>query len=730
MRTHDWSTSPLGEPSAWPQSLRTTVSLMLNSRYPMFVAWGPRLAFLYNDGYRPIFGAKHPHTLGLPFAEVWSEIWDDLLPLVERALAGESTFNENLHLVMERNGYPEDTWYTFSYSPVRDESGGVGGMFCACQETTSQVLADRRRDFRLALEDRLRGLQDPVSVMTIAAETLGLHMQVGRCGYGESDSRGEFLEVAQDWTDGVMPSLAGRLRLDDLGSVAGEFRAGRTIRLSDTLTDPRTRAVADAYARIGDMRAGISVPLVKDGRLVAAFYVHQSSPRRWTDEEESLVREVAERTWAAVSAARAEAALRQSESQLRQLNAELEARVFQRTRQHEEALAKVHELQKMEVIGQLTGGVAHDFNNLLQPIVGVLDLVRRRPENDDLSARLIAGALQSAQRARTLISRLLTFARRQHLEPSAVDIAALTAGMEDLIARSIGPQIRVLFDFAPGVPAAQVDPAQLELAILNLVVNSRDAMPVGGVLTIGVDHVDAEKALCQNLPPQRYVRLCVSDTGCGMDAETLKHAVEPFFSTKGVGKGTGLGLSMVHGLAAQSGGALRLESSPGQGTSATLWLPVAHEAAQALAKAGEVPIVRSQPKKILLVDDEDLVRNATAEMLAGLGHEVRQAGSGAQALEILAHEDGFDLLVSDYLMPGMDGAELVRQVRDIRPRIRALLITGYSRLAEDIGIGVPRLAKPFRQSELAASLAELDGGNVVKLPTALAREKAGSGETS
>ncbi|MGH7127697.1 MAG: PAS domain-containing protein, partial [Planctomycetaceae bacterium] len=160
MRAHDWSTSPLGDPSTWPQSLRTTVGLMLNSRYPMFVAWGPQLAFLYNDGYRPIFVAKHPHTLGLPFAEVWSEIWHDVLPLVERALAGEPTFNENLHLVMERNGYPEDTWYTFSYSPVRDESGGIGGMFCACQETTEQILADRRRDFWLVLEERLRGLQD------------------------------------------------------------------------------------------------------------------------------------------------------------------------------------------------------------------------------------------------------------------------------------------------------------------------------------------------------------------------------------------------------------------------------------------------------------------------------------------------------------------------------------------------------------------------------------------
>ena len=708
MRAHDWSTSPLGDPATWPQSLRTTVSLMLNSRYPMFVAWGPQLAFLYNDGYRPIFGAKHPHTLGLPFAEVWSEIWDDIRPLVERALAGESTFNENLHLIMERSGYPEDTWYTFSYSPVRDESGSVGGMFCACQETTSQVLADRRRDFRLDLEERLRGWSDPHAIMAIAAQSLGRHLGVGRCGYGEFEPTGEFLTVEREWTDGDQATLVKRLRLDNFIVVIDELRAGRIVRFDDVLTDPRSPAAGSAIAGI-DVRAGIVAPLVKAGRLIAVFYVLQTAPRRWTDGEIALVSEVAERTWGAVDAARAEVNLRQSEAALRQLTADLEQRVVKRTRQREEALAKVHELQKMETIGQLTGGVAHDFNNLLLPITGVLELLRRRPGNDETVDRLISGALQSAERARTLISRLLTFAGRQHLQPCAVDISALVAGMEDLVARSIGPQIKVSFSARPDLPAARVDPGQLELAILNLAVNARDAMPGGGELQIEVTSADAAELAIKNLAPGSYVGLRVSDTGHGMDTETLKRAIEPFFSTKGVGKGTGLGLSMVHGLASQSGGTLRLSSTPGQGTVATLWLPVAQEVAQNLAKVSDDTVATMSPRTILLVEDEELVREATGEMLRGLGHKVHEAAFGVQGLEILNRESGIDLLISDYLMPGMSGAEFVLQARAMRPDIPALLITGYTNLAKDIGRGLPSLAKPFRQVELAAALAELVG---------------------
>jgi PAS domain S-box-containing protein len=312
MRAHDWTTSPLGPLEDWPQSLKTVVSLMLTSKFPMFVAWGPKLAFLYNDGYRPIFGAKHPVALGLPFEEVWPEIWDDISPLVERALQGEATFHENLHLVMERNGYPEDTWYTFSYSPVRDETGQIAGMFCACTETTQKVLADNRLAFQLALEDRLRGLVDPQAMMLAAAEALGRHLGVARAGYGEIDETRGVVSVKNDWTDGSVGSLSGEVRLlDGFGpALSAALRAGRTLRVEDCHTDPRSagEATAAVWASI-ETRSLLVAPLVKAGHLTAVMYLHEPEPRRWTDWELVLLEDVAERTWSAVERARAEAAL-------------------------------------------------------------------------------------------------------------------------------------------------------------------------------------------------------------------------------------------------------------------------------------------------------------------------------------------------------------------------------------------------------------------------------------
>ncbi len=399
---------------------------------------------------------------------------------------------------------------------------------------------------------------------------------------------------------------------------------------------------------------------------------------------------------------------RAAERALLELTTTLEERVQAATAEREMALAQLHELQKLEMIGRLTGGVAHDFNNLLTPIVGNLDIIRGKLQGDDRGQRLIDRAQQSAERARTLISRLLTFARQQHLEPRAVDLAELIYGMGDLIARSTGPQVKIVLDLASKLKAVQVDPNQLELAILNLAVNARDAMSGGGELRIGADEVEWAAANGpKNLSPGHYIRLRITDTGCGMDGEMLKRAVEPFYSTKGIGKGTGLGLSMVDGLAAQSNGALVLDSLPGRGTTVTLWLPVAGEIMCGALKGSDAPIVHTRPLNILLVDDEELVRMGTTDMLAELGHKVHELASGHQALETLSREDGIDLLVTDYLMPGMTGAELARKARAIRPDLPVLLITGYADLAQDVGGGLPRLGKPFRQSDLAARIAAL-----------------------
>jgi PAS domain S-box-containing protein len=396
-----------------------------------------------------------------------------------------------------------------------------------------------------------------------------------------------------------------------------------------------------------------------------------------------------------------------AEAELQALNTELAERVDNAVAEREAAMAQLHEAQKLETLGQLTGGVAHDFNNLLTPITGALDLLNRRYAGDDARmARLLGNALQSAERAKTLVQRLLGFARRQSLRTHSVDLPELIENMRDLITSSIGGQIEVRVASARDLPPALVDPNQLELAVLNLCVNARDAMPNGGTLTIAVAQEVVGPQAPPQLPPGAYVRLSVIDTGQGMDEATLARAVEPFFSTKAVGRGTGLGLSMVHGLAAQLGGAFLMTSQVGQGTRADLYLPVAEAAARA-ARPGctsTIP-VPMRPLSILLVDDEPLVRTGTAEMLRDLGHHVLEAEGGAEALTLFRGTADLDVVVTDYMMPHMDGAELGRQLQLMRPDLPVLVVTGYAGGVQNLRL--PQLAKPFRQADLAAAIQAL-----------------------
>jgi len=382
------------------------------------------------------------------------------------------------------------------------------------------------------------------------------------------------------------------------------------------------------------------------------------------------------------------------------------------TPEHEqaEALAQAQEAlrqsQKLEAMGQLTGGVAHDFNNLLTPIVGSLDLLHRRGLGGERERRLIDGALQSAERAKTLVQRLLAFARRQPLQTSAVDISVLVSGMAELVASTSGPQVKIVTDVAADLPAAVADPNQLEMAILNLAVNARDAMPDGGTLTIAARRERIEPGHRSKLKPADYIKLSVSDTGTGMDEATIARAVEPFFSTKGIGKGTGLGLSMVHGLASQLGGALGISSKLGLGTSVMLWLPISETPAERPEKQADLAPEANAIGTALLVDDEELVRTSTADMLADIGYEVVEAASAEEALQILERGTRIDLLVTDHLMPGMTGTDLARTFKEKRPGKPVLLVSGYAE-AEGMAPDLVRLTKPFRQADLAASLASL-----------------------
>jgi PAS domain S-box-containing protein len=369
----------------------------------------------------------------------------------------------------------------------------------------------------------------------------------------------------------------------------------------------------------------------------------------------------------------------------------------------EEAL---RQSQKMEAMGQLTGGVAHDFNNLLTPIVGGLDMLQRKGLGGEREQRIIAGAMQSAERAKTLVQRLLAFARRQPLQAIAVDVAKLVEGMGELVSSTTGPQIKVVVEAPDDLPPAKADPNQLEMALLNLAVNARDAMPEGGSLRISAGEERIGPDHRSKLRPGAYIRLSVADTGAGMDDATLARAVEPFFSTKGIGKGTGLGLSMVHGLASQLGGALTIRSRPGLGTNVELWLPLS---AEALEVPGATPEKLAEARArgtVLLVDDEELVRMSTADMLSDLGYSVVEAASGEEAVRLISRGERFDVLVTDHLMPGMTGTDLADTVRAAKPGVPVLLVSGYAE-HEGIAPGLPRLTKPFRADELAARLSEL-----------------------
>ena len=400
------------------------------------------------------------------------------------------------------------------------------------------------------------------------------------------------------------------------------------------------------------------------------------------------------------------AALEASSEALQQLNDELEVRIEQRTQEREQALAQLFEAQKIDTIGHLTGGVAHDFNNLLMATIGSLEILQKRLADDPVCRRLLDNAMQGAQRGAALTKRLLAFARRQELRPQAVALSELVAGMTDLLARSLGPETRVVLDLPPDLPSVLIDANQLELAILNLSVNARDAMPEGGSITLSACELDAASPDAPaTLVRARYVRFSVIDTGQGMDEALLARAPEPFFTTKGVGKGTGLGLSMVQGLAAQSGGALKLSSRPGEGTRVDLWLPIAQPAVSPQTVPPETPAeagAAMTSRTILVVDDDSLVSTGTAAMLEDLGHTALEAGSAFEALALIENGHAIDLVITDHAMPGMTGVELAHRLSQIRPDLGVILATGYADLPlpTKADIDLPRLSKPFLQSDL------------------------------
>jgi signal transduction histidine kinase len=393
---------------------------------------------------------------------------------------------------------------------------------------------------------------------------------------------------------------------------------------------------------------------------------------------------------------------------LAEINQQLEKRVEERTREREVAMAQVHEMQKMESLGQLTGGLAHDFNNLLMGILGCLQYIGKRIPEDPKSKRMLKAAQESAERGAALTKRLLAFARRQELHPEAIHLGALVDGLTEMLRRSVGPTITIDLDIAEDLDLIEVDPNQLELALLNLTLNARDAMPEGGRITIAAHNADMSNAMVA-LQQGRYVEVSVIDDGAGMDEATLKRCTEPFYTTKERGKGTGLGLSTVQGMAVQSGGAIHISSTPGAGTKVDLWFPVAAAASAIMAAA---PAVDAAPADnqfmVLVVDDEALVGHVTATMVEDLGHAAMWVPSGAEALEVIRSGRPIDVVITDHAMPGMTGGQLAEVIHKLIPGMPIILATGFADLPGSYAQDLPRLSKPYGPDELAQALAMVE----------------------
>ena len=631
-RAFHWEGSPLGSPAAWPQGLATLVRVMLNSGQPMFVAWGPERVLLYNDGYSEMLGRRHPTAFGRPFFETWPEVHETVGALMDRVFGGEPIHMDDLTLTLRRNGYPEEAHFAFSYTPVPDEAGGIGGLFCACTETTGRV-NDQRRQVEAAKRERDRLFEMSRDLFGVAT------------------------------FDGYLTSI----------NPAWSRQLGRPEQ--DLLTRPFSEIIhPDDLAATGEVVASLM-----GGKAVHQFHVRllkaDGTPVSFA--------------WSAVPEADAES--RSFYTVGRDITEDL---------RREEAIRQGH---KMEAVGQLTGGLAHDFNNLLQVAQGSFDLIMRKPEDAERVARLARNGMQATERGAKLTAQLLAFSRAQKLELRPTDVVARIAGMAEILRTSVGPLIRVSIDAGGDGLGAMADPTQLEMALLNLAINARDAMPEGGELIVTV----AEKTVSDDtdLAPGGYVEIRVSDTGTGMPEAVAARAFEPFYTTKGLGQGTGLGLSQVYAMARQAGGTARIERHAGPGTTIVLMLPsVAVRPQIETTSDGPIPHATFAARTVLVVDDDPDVRLFLSASLETLGFDVTVAEDGERGLTAL-DAIGPDLMLVDYAMPGMNGAQVARLARMRRPDLPIIFASGFSdtvAIEAAVGKSAILLRKPFGVSDLEA----------------------------
>ena len=881
MRSHDWANTPLGLPDRWPEALKIAVRLLLTSKFEMWLGWGADIAFFYNDAYRPTLGNKHPNALAVPTKILWSEIWEDIKGRLETVYeTGEATWDRALLLLLERDGYPEETYHTFSYSPLMGDSGKVEGVFCAVTEETERVISERRLATMRALASGLAAVDTEVAVFNASREALAENLQdlpfsalyvfddngnarrQWACGASDDHvllpaeiTRGagiwnlekawakqaiELVDLSAadsvpagpwpkapsqavvipligqggDQPKGILISGLNPHRavsddyLDFLKLIAGQI----TSRLASAEAFETERRRAAALAEAADMREKAAVALEQLNRqlstevelrtaerdrmrvlfqqapsfmcilsgpdhvfeLVNDAYLQLVGQRQLVGlKVRDALPEVAGQgffelldnvfqsgspyigRYVPVSLQREGAKepderfvnliyqpifdsdgtatgifvdgfdvtdQKRAEDQLQSLNHTLEQRVEQRTQElrtalldleketveRENAQIALRQAQKMEALGNLTGGVAHDFNNLLQVVSGNLQLLAKEIGDMPRAAQRLENALAGGERGAKLASQLLAFGRRQPLEPKVVNVRRLIQNMDDMLRRALGEEIELETVVSGGLWNTLIDPSQLENAILNLAINARDAMNGHGRLTIETANsvLDDDYArLHEDVRPGQYVLVAVTDTGSGISPDIIEHVLEPFFSTKTDGKGSGLGLSMVYGFLKQSGGHLKIYSEVGHGTTMKLYMPRTMESEDSLTDGNALP-AKGGTETVLVVEDDDAVRETSVALLADLGYRVLKARDAQSAFAIVNSGVQIDLLFTDVVMPGpMRSTELARKAKAVFPGLGVLFTSGYTENSIVHGgrldAGVELLSKPYTREALA-----------------------------
>ncbi len=775
MRAKDWSTSPLGPVAQWSPALRSAVGIMLPAQVQIVMFWGPEFVALYNDAYAPTIGNKHPSALGRPAQEHWTELWEDLEPLLQRARAGETVFAEDRPFRIERHGYLEEVFFNISYSPVHGDAGKVEGVFCIVAETTERVRATRKLR---ESEERFRSFAQAVPNHVWTAQPDGSLDWFNQRVYeyagvseGELDGHNWGKIVHSEdlpasvvaWTHSLasgeiytaefrLRSAAGAYRWHLARAVPIRDEAGAVSRWVGTNTDIHDqKEIAAELATLNETLEHRVDERTKErdriwnysSELMAIAgtdgFIRAANPA-WTDLlgwherelcavpfSEFLHAEDIGRTGEIVTVLSRGEQIQNFENRMRAKDgshriiewAAIPAgdifyaigRDITDERAAEEALRQA---QKMEAVGQLTGGIAQDFNNLLQGILGSLDLAQKRIAQDRVGeiGRFLTGAQASANRAASLTHRLLAFSRRQPLDPKTVNSNRLVSSMDDLLRRTMGEKIELELVLAGGLWLTRCDPHQLESALLNLAINARDAMPGGGKITIETcnAHLDsAYVARQREVLPGQYVCIAVTDTGAGMSKDVLERAFDPFFTTKPTGQGTGLGLSMVYGFARQSEGYTKIYSEAGLGTTVKIYLPRYRGEEEQETPAVTEPLPAAEDgETVLVVEDDIIVRELIVEVLKDLNYRVREASDGPSGLRVLEADEQIDLLITDIGLPGLNGRQIADAARVRRPELKVLFMTGYAENAARahgfLEPGMQMMTKPFAVDALAEKI--------------------------